>query len=88
VGDRILFRQRKGGTSVQSAHDPRLLIGVGDAIEAREITVRWPSGRVSTSRRLAADHAYDLNEPCVRHSLGPVICRSFRIRVGALGRMS
>jgi hypothetical protein len=63
VGDRVLFRQRKGGTSVESAHDPRLLIGLGDAVEAREITVRWPSGRVSTSSRLAADATYDLIEP-------------------------
>ncbi len=60
---RTLARQRKGGTSVESAHDPRLLIGLGTASEARRITVRWPSGRLSVAERLAADTTYRVVEP-------------------------
>ncbi|MGP0065837.1 MAG: CRTAC1 family protein [Isosphaeraceae bacterium] len=46
AGERTIVRQRKGGSSYASAHDPRLLIGLGDAPRAQRITVRWPSGRV------------------------------------------
>ena len=63
VGDRTLCRQRKGGSSLESSHDPRLLIGLGPEIEARKLTVRWPSGIVSTIERLAADATYQLVEP-------------------------
>jgi hypothetical protein len=58
-----LARQRKGGTSVESAHDPRLLIGLGTGSEARKVTVRWPSGRLSVAERLAADTTYRIVEP-------------------------
>ena len=34
VGDRRLVRHRKGGGSYLSAHDPRLLIGLGSAKQA------------------------------------------------------
>jgi hypothetical protein len=60
---RTLARQRKGGTSVESAHDPRLLIGLGTASEVRKVTVRWPSGRLSVAERLAADTTYRIVEP-------------------------
>src|SRR5262249_44754477 len=44
--DRTIVRQRKGGASLGSAHDPRLLIGLGPSDRARRIVVRWPSGQV------------------------------------------
>ena len=44
VGDRKIYRQRKGGVSLASSHDPRLLIGIGKADEAAKVVVKWPSG--------------------------------------------
>ncbi len=38
---------RFGGGSYQSSHDPRLMIGLGDADQADEVEVVWPSGRTS-----------------------------------------
>ena len=63
LAGRTLARQRKGGTSLQSSHDPRLLIGLGTEAEARKVTVRWPSGRVSVAEHLAADMSYRVVEP-------------------------
>jgi len=60
---RRLFRQRKGGVSLESSHDPRLLIGLGQETEARRVTIRWPSGRVTTAEQLAADKSYRVVEP-------------------------
>ena len=62
-GGRTLARQRKGGTSLESSNDPRLLIGLGNQAEARKVTVRWPSGRVSVAEHLAADTSYRVVEP-------------------------
>ena len=47
-----------------TAHERyKLLIGLGPEMEARKITIRWPSGIVSTVERLAADATYELVEP-------------------------
>ena len=47
-----IFRQRKGGVGLESANDPRLLIGVGDATELKKIIIRWPSGIVTTLEKV------------------------------------
>jgi enediyne biosynthesis protein E4 len=60
---RTIRRQRKGGCSLMSAHDPRLLIGVGRAAEVESLTVRWPSGAVSTREHLATNRTYEIVEP-------------------------
>ena len=52
AGGRTIHRQRKGGYSLESSNDPRLLIGVGAADEVTRLTVRWPSGAVSTLEHL------------------------------------
>jgi hypothetical protein len=62
AGDRTIVRQRKGGGSIASAHDPRLLIGLGQASVARSVTIRWPSGRVDRHRDLPADATYAIRE--------------------------
>jgi hypothetical protein len=62
AGDRTSFRQRNGGSSYASSHDPRLLIGLGDAFRARRITVRWPSGRVDLYLDLPAGAEVSLPE--------------------------
>jgi hypothetical protein len=63
LAGRTLVRQRKGGASLESSHDPRLLIGLGTETEARRVTVRWPSGRVTIAEHLAADRSYRVVEP-------------------------
>ena len=60
---RTLSRQRKGGASLESAHDPRLLIGIGEETEARKVTIRWPSGQTTTGLHVAADRSYRVLEP-------------------------
>ncbi|WP_237722533.1 CRTAC1 family protein [Singulisphaera acidiphila] len=63
VGQRTIHRQRKGGCSMLSANDPRLLIGVGQADEVAKLVVSWPSGAVSTLEHLKVDRTYELIEP-------------------------
>lgn len=63
VGLRTIRRQRKGGCSMLSANDPRLLIGVGQANVVAKLVVTWPSGVVTTLKNLAVDRSYELVEP-------------------------
>jgi hypothetical protein len=56
AGDQTLNRQRKGGGSLASAHDPRMLIGIGAAIRADRVTIRWPSGQVDECSDVPAEH--------------------------------
>ena len=58
-----IFRQRKGGVSLESANDPRLLIGVGDVTELKKVTIRWPSGIVTTLEKVKVDQTYPVVEP-------------------------
>jgi hypothetical protein len=60
---RTIYRQRKGGVSMLSANDPRLLIGVGPGNVVAKITIRWPSGVVSTMENVKADQSYKVVEP-------------------------
>jgi enediyne biosynthesis protein E4 len=64
--NRTIFRQRKGGVSLQSANDPRLLIGIGQDAEARRVTVRWPSGSITAWEHVRADTSYRVIEPDAR----------------------
>jgi hypothetical protein len=66
VGGRTIFRQRKGGYSLESSNDPRLLIGVGPNAEVDKVTLRWPSGTLSTLEHLKTDRGYKLVEPTQR----------------------
>ncbi len=83
---RTLHRQRKGGASLESAHDPRLLIGLGSQSEARKVTVRWPSGRRSVAEHLAADRSYRVVEPRGRvDAAGGSFVADSRPRTGRFG---
>ena len=53
---------RFGGGSYQSASNPRLHFGLGDADRIEAIDVSWPSGRVDRFGPLAADAGYLLRE--------------------------
>jgi len=58
-----IYRQRKGGTSMESANDPRVLIGVGQAQEVAKLTIRWPSGVVTTLEHVATNRTHKIVEP-------------------------
>ena len=62
AGGRTIVRLRKGGTSIGSSHDPRLLIGLGAAPQARQVTVRWPSGHIDRFSNLPAMSGFLLRE--------------------------
>ena len=62
VGDRTITRLRKGGTSMLSSHDPRLLIGVGAAKAVPRLTVRWPSGTVQVVENVEVDKTTEIVE--------------------------
>jgi hypothetical protein len=62
-GGRTLVRHRKGGYSLMSSHDPRLLIGLGTNEPAVRVIVRWPFGEVSRLERLATGRTHELVEP-------------------------
>src|SRR5947208_17017332 len=46
VGERRLVAWRVGGGSYQSAGDPRIHFGLGDADRIETVEVSWPSGQV------------------------------------------
>ncbi len=62
LGGRTIVRHRKGGCSVLSANDPRLTIGIGTAPEVKKLTVRWPSGAVTTRDNVKANQALRIVE--------------------------
>jgi hypothetical protein len=49
--------------SYQSASDPRVHFGLGDATTVRRVEVRWPSGTLQVLHDLAADRVLDIVEP-------------------------
>jgi enediyne biosynthesis protein E4 len=63
AGGRTIVRQRKGGCSMQSTNDPRLLIGVGPVDEVAKVTIRWPSGATSILDHVAPNKTYEVVEP-------------------------
>jgi hypothetical protein len=63
AGGRMIHRQRKGGASLMSSHDPRILIGIGRAETIDRFTVRWPSGAVTERGQLSANRTYEIREP-------------------------
>ncbi len=46
TGDRLkpIVRQKKGGGSMESTNDPRILVGVGKAATLPRVVINWPSG--------------------------------------------
>jgi enediyne biosynthesis protein E4 len=62
AGSERRVAQRIGGGSYQSAGDPRLHFGLGDARRIESLEVHWPSGRVDRYHDLPADTGYLLRE--------------------------
>ena len=63
TGERTIYRQRKGGYSMEATNDPRVLIGVGPVTEVKNVQINWPSGRQSTLEDLKVDQTYTIVEP-------------------------
>jgi hypothetical protein len=63
AGGRTLARQRKGGCSLESSNDPRVLIGIGTAEEAEKVTIRWPKGGETVMEHVEAGKTHEVIEP-------------------------
>ncbi len=63
LNHRLIRRQRKGGVSMESTNDPRVLVGVGQAETIPEVIIRWPSGRISRFENLKVDRTVKVVEP-------------------------
>jgi hypothetical protein len=62
VGGCRLYAQRTNGGGFQSASDPRIHFGLGDAESADRVEIRWPSGRVERLEGLRAGAGYVVHE--------------------------
>lgn len=62
AGDLVLYDQRKGGMSYQSAQDPRLHFGLGQRTKVDGIEVVWPSGAVTKLTNLKCDQIIAVKE--------------------------
>jgi enediyne biosynthesis protein E4 len=61
--ERTIYRQRKGGYSMQGTNDPRVLVGIGPTDRVKKVVIQWPSGIVSTMENLEVDREYKVVEP-------------------------
>jgi hypothetical protein len=62
AGGLVLYDQRKGGMSYQSAQDPRLHFGLGQHSTVDAIEILWPSGNVTRLSNLKADQIISIKE--------------------------
>jgi tetratricopeptide (TPR) repeat protein len=62
AGGRRRSADRSGGGSYQSASDPRVHFGLGEATIVDLVEIRWPSGHVDRHLKLQADRQYELRE--------------------------
>ena len=62
AGDLVLYDQRKGGMSYQSAQDPRVHFGLGQHSTVDFIEILWPSGMSTKMGNLKADQILTIKE--------------------------
>jgi|SRR5579872_1939022 len=62
AGDLILYDERKGGMSYQSAQDPRLHFGLGPRSTIDQIEIKWPIGGLTKLTNLKADQILAIEE--------------------------
>ena len=62
AGGRLLTRHCHSDGSYMSASDSRLRIGLGDALRAEEISVRWPSGRRTALKNVLSGRYITMRE--------------------------
>jgi hypothetical protein len=62
VGDLVLYDEKKGGMSYQSAQDPRLHFGLGGRSSVDSVEVSWPSGLSTKLTSVKADRVVSIRE--------------------------
>lgn len=62
VGDRMLVRRVRGGTSYLSQSERTLTFGLGSARFVEELSVRWPSGTIERFEHVAAGQEVQITE--------------------------
>jgi hypothetical protein len=62
AGDLVLYDQRKGGMSYQSAQDPRLHFGLGQHSKVDQLEITWPSGIVTKLTDLPCNKIISVKE--------------------------
>ncbi len=62
AGDLVLYDERKGGMSYQSAQDPRLHFGLGQRRTVEEVEIKWPSGALTKLTNLKSDQIFAIEE--------------------------
>jgi enediyne biosynthesis protein E4 len=62
AGKLVLYDQKKGGMSYQSAQDPRLHFGLGQRANVDLLEIIWPSGVVTKLANLKADQITAVKE--------------------------
>ncbi len=62
AGDLVLYDERKGGMSYQSAQDPRLHFGLGQRSTIDQVEIKWPSGGLAKLKNLNADQILAIEE--------------------------
>jgi hypothetical protein len=70
VGGRTIHRLRKGGCSLMSSHDPRMLVGLGTRADSVRVSVLWPSGAASPPEDLATNQTHEITEPPASRASG------------------
>jgi enediyne biosynthesis protein E4 len=63
AGDQTIYRQRKGGYSMEATNDSRVTVGIGKAGAIQRVVIRWPSGIVQRLENLEVDREYKVIEP-------------------------
>jgi enediyne biosynthesis protein E4 len=62
AGELVLYDQRKGGMSYQSAQDPRIHLGLGQHLMVDAVEIIWPSGTVTKLASLKSDQIISVKE--------------------------
>jgi hypothetical protein len=59
----VQVQEARAGSSYLSMDSADLEFGLGTAKVVDEITIRWPSGRTQTLKRVSADQVVTVTEP-------------------------
>ena len=62
ASDLVLYDERKGGMSYQSAQDPRLHFGLSQRRTVEEVEIKWPSGALTKLTNLKSDQILAIEE--------------------------
>ena len=62
AGELLLYEQKKGGMSYQSAQDPRLHFGLGTHSRIDSLEITWPSGTITKLADISANQIIAVEE--------------------------